>query len=135
MKKEELIPDVCTREDIDRLYQVFTASGYQLYPVGGCVRDAVAGTAPHDYDLCTNAVPARVIQILQDGQIPFHAPGIDFGTVIADVRGNSYEITSFRSEREYTDGRHPGKIVFEKEINKDLSRSCLLYTSPSPRDA
>ena len=65
---------------------------------------------------------ARVIQILQDGQIPFHAPGIDFGTVIADVRGNSYEITSFRSEREYTDGRHPGKIVFEKEINKDLSR-------------
>lgn len=122
MKKEELIPDVCTREDIDRLYQVFTASGYQLYPVGGCVRDAVAGTAPHDYDLCTNAVPARVIQILQDGQIPFHAPGIDFGTVIADVRGNSYEITSFRSEREYTDGRHPGKIVFEKEINKDLSR-------------
>lgn len=95
MKKEELIPDVRSREDINRLYQVFTASGYQLYPVGGCVRDAVAGTAPHDYDMCTNAVPARVIQILQDGQIPFHAPGIDFGTVIADVRGEflrNYEL-------------------------------------------
>lgn len=122
MKKQELIPDIGTREDIDRLHQAFTDAGYQLYPVGGCVRDAVAGTAPHDYDLCTNAVPARIIRILQDRQIPFHAPGIDFGTVVADVRGNTYEITSFRSERGYTDGRHPGEIVFEKDVNKDLSR-------------
>lgn len=96
MKKQELIPDIGTREDIDRLHQAFTDADYQLYPVGGCVRDAVARTAPHDYDLCTNAVPARIIQILQDRQIPFHAPGIDFGTVVADVRGNTYEITSFR---------------------------------------
>ena len=121
MTKQELIPDICTREDIDRLYQAFTDAGYQLYPVGGCVRDAVAGTAPHDYDLCTDAVPTRIIQILQDVQIPFHAPGIDFGTVVADVRENSYEITSFRSEKGYTDGRHPGKIIFRNDIKKDLS--------------
>lgn len=122
MIKQELMPDIRTREDIDLLYQIFTDAGYQLYPVGGCVRDAAAGIAPHDYDLCTDAVPARIIQVLQDRQIPFHAPGIDFGTVIADVRENSYEITSFRSEKGYTDGRHPGKIIFGDDIKKDLSR-------------
>jgi putative nucleotidyltransferase with HDIG domain len=102
----------------------FTSQGIQLYLVGGAVRDLVRGGTPHDWDLATDAPPDEVIRLSRS--LKHHATviptGIQHGTVTLRYRGGEYEITTFRTESDYQDGRRPRSVAFARTIQEDLSR-------------
>lgn len=102
---------------ISRLEQ----AGFPCYAVGGCVRDALSGLTPHDYDLCTAATPEKIKEIFRDFP-QFHA-GEKHGTIsIVFPENQIYEITTFRTEGTYGDSRHPDWVEFVTDIEKDLAR-------------
>jgi tRNA nucleotidyltransferase (CCA-adding enzyme) len=92
--------------------------GHQAYLVGGCVRDLVAAHSPKDYDVATSATPQQV-QALFRKVIP---TGIKHGTVTVVSRGEHVEVTTFRTEGAYVDGRRPEAVEFRLDIREDLSR-------------
>lgn len=96
----------------------FTDNGYNLFVVGGAVRDWFLGIDNQDWDFTTDALPSDV-QKLFKSTIP---TGIKHGTVTVLFKGNSYEVTTFRTETTYTDKRHPDKVDFSKNLEEDLSR-------------
>ena len=110
-------------KDVVRIIEILEKSGFEAYVVGGSVRDLLMGKIPKDWDLTTNALPEKMIEILPDARYENI-----FGTVIVPVRNNDdkvehvVEITTYRSEVGYTDRRRPDNIVFEKELEKDLER-------------
>ena len=96
-------------------------AGYACYAVGGCVRDARLGLTPHDYDLCTSAQPEQIKQIF--AQFPQIHAGEKHGTIGIIIPGSEvYEITTFRTEGGYEDGRHPNWVEFVSEVEEDLAR-------------
>ena len=94
--------------------------GFSCYAVGGCVRDALLGLIPHDYDLCTAAKPETIAQIFAGHTLV--RSGEKHGTIGVVIDGAVYEITTYRTEGDYTDGRHPGWVEFVDDITLDLSR-------------
>ena len=102
------------------LWEVFSRAGKDCYFVGGCVRDALLGSAPGDYDVCTPLLPEEIIALF-DGfsVIP---TGIRHGTITVLIAGIPFEVTTFRVDGDYTDCRHPDSISFTKELPLDLSR-------------
>ncbi|HEX6896670.1 MAG TPA: CCA tRNA nucleotidyltransferase [Bryobacteraceae bacterium] len=88
--------------------------GYLAWLVGGCVRDLVLGCEPKDYDIATDATPDQVVQIFPRAQLV----GAQFGVVLVD----GVEVATFRSDHSYQDGRHPGRVVFEKDPRQDVLR-------------
>lgn len=98
--------------------QGLLAAGHQAFLVGGCVRDLLRGEKPKDFDLATSARPEQVQQAFKR-VIP---TGIEHGTVTVVVRGEHVEVTTFRVEAEYLDGRRPSKVEFHTDIEADLSR-------------
>lgn len=95
-------------------------SGYKAYVVGGCVRDSILGRIPHDWDICTNAQPEQVKTVFGcENVIP---TGVKHGTVTVKLDGELFEITTFRTDGKYTDGRHPDGVTFVNDIRMDLSR-------------
>ena len=102
------------------LLRTLYAAGYAAYAVGGCVRDSLLGLAPHDWDLCTSALPQQVMELFGTQQcIP---TGLQHGTVTVKYGGALYEITTFRTEGAYTDGRHPDEVHFVPDVREDLAR-------------
>ncbi len=95
-------------------------AGYAAYAVGGCVRDACMGRTPQDYDLCTAAAPAQIEQIFAGR--PLVLAGEKHGTVGVVTSGGLVEITAFRSEGGYRDGRHPDWVRFLPDVRQDLAR-------------
>ena len=101
---------------LDALY----AAGYAAYAVGGCVRDGLLGLCPHDWDLCTSALPQQVMNLFGEERcIP---TGLQHGTVTVKQGGGLYEITTFRTEGTYSDGRHPDEVHFVPDVREDLAR-------------
>lgn len=96
----------------------------ELYLVGGCVRDMLLGKEPKDYDLCTNATPDEVKQICESLGLKTFDSGIKHGTItiIDDFYGQSYEITTYRVDGKYSDGRHPDEVTFTPSLEEDLKR-------------
>ncbi len=94
--------------------------GYACYAVGGCVRDAVLGKIPHDYDLCTAATPDEIQAAFPDHHLVL--AGIKHGTVGVITPDGIVEITTFRTEGDYQDNRHPDWVEFVTDITKDLAR-------------
>ena len=95
-------------------------AGFVAYAVGGCVRDSLLGLAPHDWDLCTAARPEQVMELFGEKQcIP---TGLQHGTVTVKRDGRLYEITTFRTEGSYSDGRHPDSVAFVPDVREDLAR-------------
>ena len=90
------------------------------YLVGGCVRDHLLGIAPHDYDLCTAATPEKLKEIFAD--YPLVLSGEKHGTVGVVFGKEVLEITTFRTEGTYEDGRHPDWVEFVPELEEDLAR-------------
>ena len=102
------------------LLDALHCAGYAAYAVGGCVRDSLLGLVPHDWDLCTSALPQQVIGLFGAQQcIP---TGLQHGTVTVKQGGALYEITTFRTEGSYTDGRHPDEVHFVPDVREDLAR-------------
>lgn len=108
--------------DAINLIDILNKYEYEAYLVGGCVRDMLLDTEPHDWDICTDAVPSQIIDILKSEGIEYHTVGIEFGTITALINDNAYEVTTYRSESEYTDGRHPDAVNYVCDIHKDLCR-------------
>ncbi len=95
-------------------------AGYSAYVVGGCVRDALLGLVPHDYDLCTSATPEQTARVFS--QHPLVRSGEKHGTIGVVLDGEVYEITTFRTEGGYSDSRHPDWVEFVTDLQEDLSR-------------
>ena len=94
------------------------ARGYVAYLVGGCVRDMVMGVHPNDWDICTSALPEQVLEVFPKAR----PTGIRHGTVTVDINSRHVEVTTFRSEGDYADHRHPNTVHFVGELTTDLSR-------------
>ena len=95
-------------------------SGFEAYIVGGCVRDSLLGLTPQDYDMCTSALPEQTEAVFSD--FPLVLAGKKHGTVGVVIGGTVVEITTYRTEGDYTDNRHPEWVKFVPTIEEDLSR-------------
>ena len=96
------------------------SAGFSAYAVGGCVRDALLGITPHDYDLCTSASPEQIRSVFADYRLVL--AGEKHGTVAVITEDGPVEITAYRMEGGYTDSRHPGWVRFVTDVEADLSR-------------
>lgn len=94
--------------------------GYECYTVGGCVRDSLLGLTPHDWDVCTNARPEQVQTVFED--VTCVPTGLRHGTVTVVWEHVPIEITTYRTEGGYSDGRHPDTVNFVGCVEQDLSR-------------
>jgi len=102
------------------LLDALHSAGHRAYAVGGCVRDGLMGRVPQDWDLCTSALPEQVMELFgKEHCIP---TGLQHGTVTVKQSGNLYEITTFRTEGTYSDGRHPDEVHFVPDVREDLAR-------------
>lgn len=100
------------------IIEELVSHGYEAYAVGGCVRDAMLGRVPHDWDVTTSATPEQVKRI-------FHRTfdtGIEHGTVTVLLDHIGYEVTTYRIDGEYLDGRHPEHVEFTSNLVEDLKR-------------
>ena len=96
------------------------AAGYEAFVVGGCVRDALSGRKPKDWDITTSALPEQ-IQMVFSAQTVIPT-GIRHGTVTVLWDGSPLEITTYRVDGVYSDGRHPDNVVFSRSLQEDLRR-------------
>ena len=103
-----------------KLMDRLRAAGEEVYIVGGCVRDALLGIAPHDYDMAVSCTPERTLEILCDFRTI--ATGLAHGTVTAISDGQPVELTTFRVDGSYTDMRRPDSVSFTRSLGEDLSR-------------
>ena len=106
---------------IEEILEMLTASGFDGYLVGGCVRDAAMGKAPHDFDITTNALPEQTKAVFEK-DFKVIETGIKHGTVTVLAHGEPIEITTFRIDGEYRDNRHPESVSFTSDITEDLAR-------------
>ena len=95
-------------------------SGYEAYLVGGCVRDAIRGKVPHDFDLTTNALPDDMLKVFEDYTVLI--TGIQHGTVTVICDHMPVEVTTYRLDGVYSDHRHPDEVVYTNDLMEDLSR-------------
>jgi len=95
-------------------------NGYESYVVGGCVRDSFLGRIPGDFDITTSALPDEVTGIF--GEKYTIPTGIKYGTVTVLVNGQGFEVTTYRVDLEYKDGRRPEGVRFSSSINEELGR-------------
>ncbi|MCQ2512914.1 MAG: CCA tRNA nucleotidyltransferase [Lachnospiraceae bacterium] len=93
-------------------------AGYEGYCVGGCVRDCLLGRVPEDWDITTSALPFEVKSLFCNTV----DTGIQHGTVMVIRNGHGYEVTTYRIDGEYKDGRHPEKVEFTRSLEEDLKR-------------
>ena len=107
-------------EGAAELLDTLHRAGYAAYVVGGCVRDSLMGLTPHDWDLCTSALPQQGMELF--GAEKCIPTGLQHGTVTVKQGGGLYEITTFRTEGTYTDGRHPDEVHFVPDVREDLAR-------------
>ena len=102
------------------VYDKIIGSGYEAFFVGGCVRDALMGREPSDYDITTNAKPAEIKALFNEADIlPI---GEKHGTIGIKSEGNVVEVTTYRVDGEYEDNRRPKEVTFTANIEEDLAR-------------
>ena len=95
-------------------------AGFDAFAVGGCVRDWLRGVIPDDIDITTNATPEQMMNALSAFRlIP---TGLQHGTVTVLTDGESFEVTTYRTDGTYTDSRHPDSVTFTSRLEKDLAR-------------
>ena len=105
---------------VARVCAAFENGGYEIFFVGGCVRNAVLGEAASDIDMSTNAMPKMVMQLAKDAGLKAIPTGIDHGTITVVASGTSFEVTTFRRDVE-TDGRR-AVVAFSNDIKDDARR-------------
>ncbi len=103
---------------VEKIITILNQGGYEAYAVGGCVRDTLLGRKPEDWDITTSALPEQVKNL-------FHRTidtGIQHGTVTVMLERIGYEVTTYRIDGEYEDGRHPKQVEFTSSLLEDLRR-------------
>lgn len=113
--RAQMIP-ACVRLVMD----ILERNGYEAYIVGGCVRDFLMGREPHDFDVTTNASPEQMKVCFKGMRLI--ETGIKHGTLTVAIDGENVEITTYRIDGKYTDGRHPESVTFTTRLEDDLSR-------------
>lgn len=108
--------------NVRQIYKIFDAMDTPIYLVGGCVRDMLLGETPKDYDFTVETTPEDIQTILKLYHIPFNAMSAKYGTIIARIGDEEYEITSTRKEADYADNRHPEEVIFGVSLAEDLKR-------------
>ncbi len=103
---------------LKKMNNIFEKNGFKAYLVGGAVRDMFMNKEASDWDVATDATPEQVISAFKK-VIP---TGIAHGTVTVHFMGEEIEVTTFRIEQGYSDGRHPDKVSYASDIEEDLSR-------------
>ena len=93
-------------------------NGFEAYAVGGCVRDSILGRVPEDWDITTSAKPEEVKKLFQ---VTIDT-GLQHGTVTLVIAKAGYEVTTFRLDGDYSDGRHPDRVAFTSSLTEDLKR-------------
>ena len=103
-----------------QLMKILMDAGYEAYVVGGCVRDFLLDRVPHDWDICTNALPEQMKECFAN----YHVieTGLKHGTLTVMIDHTGYEITTYRTDGEYTDHRHPDFVQFVGTLQEDLMR-------------
>ena len=96
------------------------AGGYRAHLVGGCVRDELLGRTPRDWDVTTDALPEETARIFAG--IPVIPTGMKHGTVTVLAGGTPVEVTTYRVDGAYSDGRHPDSVRFTRSLAEDLAR-------------
>ena len=104
------------------LHSLFTLNqaGYEAFVVGGCVRDALMGKEPFDWDITTSALPEQTMAVFNEYRTI--ETGIQHGTITVIVEDTPLEITTYRVDGDYSDGRHPDSVVFTPSLTEDLRR-------------
>ena len=103
---------------VKEIIETLEGAGFEAFAVGGCVRDAVLGRIPADWDITTSAMPEEV-KALFSRTID---TGIQHGTVTVMVDHVGYEVTTYRIDGEYEDARHPKEVAFTSNLVEDLKR-------------
>ena len=106
----------------EKLSKLFLKNNYELYMVGGAVRDIIMDKTPHDYDFATNATPDQMLKMAEESNIEVIPTGIKYGTVTFRIDDQSFEVTTYRKDSNYSDGRRPDQVTFSTNILDDLSR-------------
>lgn len=101
-----------------RILRILEDNGYEAFVVGGCVRDSLLGKTPHDWDITTSALPGQVKALFRRTI----DTGLKHGTVTIPVGKDQYEVTTYRIDGEYLDGRHPSGVTFTSNLREDLLR-------------
>ena len=107
-------------QNVQALMEKLTEAGYEAWAVGGCVRDSLLGREPHDWDLCTTALPAETAAVFRDCSLV--RSGEKHGTIAVCTPEGLVEITTLRTEGGYTDGRRPDWVKFVPNLEDDLAR-------------
>lgn len=107
-------------ENVRFVMEALEAAGHEAYIVGGCVRDALMEKAPHDWDVCTSALPEQMQEVFADYKVI--ETGLKHGTLTVVIDSENIEITTFRCDGSYSDGRRPDFVSFTGKLSDDLSR-------------
>jgi len=111
------VPNILVPADVERVVARLVAAGHEAYVVGGCVRDALRGVDPHDWDVATSATPEAIQKVFR------HALYLNrFGTVVVREGRHEIEVTTYRIEADYADHRHPTEVAFTDSLREDLAR-------------
>ncbi|HIU75674.1 MAG TPA: CCA tRNA nucleotidyltransferase [Candidatus Pelethocola excrementipullorum] len=103
---------------VDAIIDSLQANGYEAYAVGGCVRDSILGCKPDDWDITTSATPWQVKEIFNRTV----DTGLQHGTVTVLMGNYAHEVTTYRIDGDYEDGRHPKEVTFTASLEEDLKR-------------
>ena len=105
---------------VNTAFRLLEQSGFDVFAVGGCIRDSIMGKKPNDWDMTTSSTPDETMEVFKDFRVI--PTGIKHGTVTVIIDGMPLEITTMRIDGEYLDNRRPETVLFTKNIEKDLSR-------------
>ena len=105
-------------ENVKKIIEELNAAGAEAYAVGGCVRDSILGRVPNDWDITTSAKPEEVKAVFKRTV----DTGLKHGTVTVLMGKEGYEVTTYRIDGEYEDGRHPKNVEFTSNLKEDLLR-------------
>ena len=105
-------------EKAEKILRKLEANGYEAYVVGGCVRDSILGRRPDDWDITTSARPEQVKALFARTV----DTGLKHGTVTVLMDKEGFEVTTYRLDGDYEDGRHPKEVSFTASLKEDLKR-------------
>ena len=103
--------------DVTRVVETLIANGFEAFVVGGCVRDAIRGTDPQDWDVATSAKPDAIQGLFKRSLYTNR-----FGTVVVSSGAHEIEVTTYRIEADYADHRRPEEVAFTESLHEDLAR-------------
>jgi tRNA nucleotidyltransferase (CCA-adding enzyme) len=112
------LTDIRIPEKVNRILAELQQAGYEAYAVGGCVRDSLLGREPNDWDITTSAKPEQVKALFRRTV----DTGIRHGTVTVMAGKDAFEVTTYRIDGTYEDGRHPDSVTFTASLAEDLKR-------------